>query len=334
MKKVGALITIAILIAGFAWLAYYDTFGFEAAPPVYLQSGSFDKWRPVAIIGDTQRTTWVENKILRRENNLKEQEILFEALKREGPSLLVFLGDLVARGNSSWEWAHFDKLVTHFFSLKTPILATLGSHEYDGPDRWALAKAKARFPRIANKSWFVLLYQNLAFIFVDSNRSEISADLWNEQREWFRSTLETLDANSAIDGVIVFSHHPPFTNSIVTENEKHMHETFLPAFFSSVKSLVMVSGHAHSYERFHEQGKYFLVSGGGGGPRVRLLEGESQRQPDLFRGPSPRPFHYLLLLSVQGGITLEAKGFERGDTHLNQIDKFFVPFRVSAKTTL
>lgn len=63
----------------------------------------------------------------------------------------------------------------------------------------------------------------------------------------------------------------------------------------------MISGHAHAYEHFVEQGVQFVVSGGGGGPRVKLREGSRARE-DRFEGPSPRPFHYQAVEPRQDGV--------------------------------
>ena len=88
----------------------------------------------------------------------------------------------------------------------------------------------------------------------------------------------------------------------------------------------MFSGHAHTYEHFVKNGRHFVVSGGGGGPRVELLEGADRRHRDLYRGATPRPFHYLVVLPDATGITVRVKGFTKVDRSLTVVDEFFVPF--------
>jgi hypothetical protein len=76
----------------------------------------------------------------------------------------------------------------------------------------------------------------------------------------------------------------------------------------------MVSGHVHSYERFEQAGKTFLVSGGGGGPRVRLFAERRRRHPDLYRAPpgSRRPCHYLSVGLIERALSVEVLGLEKG----------------------
>ena len=59
-------------------------------------------------------------------------------------------------------------------------------------------------------------------------------------------------------------------------------------------NLSQLSGHAHAYEHFQNNGKEFLVIGGGGGLLQPLLTGSEQRFTDLFsRDQSLRFFHYI-----------------------------------------
>ena len=68
----------------------------------------------------------------------------------------------------------------------------------------------------------------------------------------------------------------------------------------------------------------FIVSGGGGGPRVKLLEGSAQRHQDLFKGPSPRPFHYLKIVHGVGILQFSVFVLEKGGTQIQKIDDFSV----------
>jgi hypothetical protein len=95
-------------------------------------------------------------------------------------------------------------------------------------------------------------------------------------------------------------------------------ETFEP--------MLVLSGHAHAYEHFVIGARHHVVSGGGGGPRVTLLEGEARRHRDVFEGPSPRPFHYLRLRAVREGVRVEAHGFRSGESEPRRFDRFVVPW--------
>jgi hypothetical protein len=74
----------------------------------------------------------------------------------------------------------------------------------------------------------------------------------------------------------------------------------------------MVSGHVYGYERFEETGKTFLVSGGGGGPRVRLLAERRRRHCDLYASRTRHRVHYLSLELAARSLSVEVFGLERG----------------------
>jgi hypothetical protein len=84
----------------------------------------------------------------------------------------------------------------------------------------------------------------------------------------------------------------------------------------------MISGHTHAYEHFVEDGKHFIVTGGGGGPRVSLHTGQDQRHRDLFVGPAPRPFHYLWMVPETWGVGVEVWGLKKGESQVRAIDRF------------
>ena len=90
----------------------------------------------------------------------------------------------------------------------------------------------------------------------------------------------------------------------------------------------MITGHVHSYERFERDGKAFIVSGGGGGPRAALEVGSDRRHADdLYEGPSLRSFHYLSVAPLQGGVAIEAIGLrEDGSESFAPIDAVKLPF--------
>jgi hypothetical protein len=85
----------------------------------------------------------------------------------------------------------------------------------------------------------------------------------------------------------------------------HVQQVLVPPFVQANKTLAMISGHIHSYERFSRAGKTFLVTGGGGGPRVKLATGQRRRHADdLFAGPPLRWFHFLMLAPTPTALRL------------------------------
>jgi len=277
---------------------------------------------PFAVIGDPQEPTFWETSFMGRENNVAERPFLFAALEGLRPAFLVITGDLTASGSSARRWGYFDRLTQGMRALEIPILPAIGNHDYWGNNAVALQEFSARFPQFGRSHWYTRRYGSLALVFLDANVEDLDADAWQRQQRWLVRTLADLDADPSVAGVLVFEHQPPFTNSTVTTDDVAVQKAFVPAFVRAHKTLAMISGHTHAYEHFVEQGKHFIVSGGGGGPRVELRGGAQALHQDRFTGPSPRPFHLLWITPGTHGVQIEVRGFNKGERALRNVDRF------------
>jgi hypothetical protein len=106
-----------------------------------------------------------------------------------------------------------------------------------------------------------------------------------------------------------------------------MEQVIVPPLLRAKKTLGLFTGHVHSYERFVREGKMFVVSGGGGGPRARLAEGKDRRHPDdLFVGPPIRSFHFTVYTVTGTGIAAEVMGLPKGGTSVGPMDHFTLLF--------
>jgi predicted MPP superfamily phosphohydrolase len=285
-------------------------------------SASIRGLQPIALVGDLQRTS-VWELMMGREQNDAERDAIINEISRENPSLLIILGDMVYDGNSRDQWEYFDNLMDPVKDI--PVLPVMGNHEYYGSKVNTTPSFTAeRFPQIANSTWYTRLYGNIAFIIIDSNEKALSALKWSEQQLWYKEMLKKYDDDPDIKGIIVFSHHPPFTNSMVTGDEMHMQKAFVKPFLDSEKTAAFISGHAHTYENLKRDGKYFLVSGGGGGPRV-FLNKNKDRHDDECSHKGIRPFHYVLLQPGENSVEVSVKGINKGETKFHLIDSFSIP---------
>lgn len=276
------------------------------------------------MVGDFQRTSPAE---VWRERNRDERRLIVSRIAEEAPDFLVILGDLVFCGSSPAQWAEFDDLSAPLREAGIPVFPVLGNHEYWISPRRALPAFFARFPHLEGRNWYAAAYGDVALVFLDSNRRWLAPALWAEQLAWFAAELDRLDANPAVRAVLVMLHHPPFTNSTVTSDERHVQGFFVPPFLDAAKTRAMFSGHVHSYERFDRGGKTFVVTGGGGGPRVRLSRGGRRRHADdLFEGPAVRPFHFLLCEPRSGGLAVEALGLPKRGRGFETMEAFLLPF--------
>jgi hypothetical protein len=159
----------------------------------------------------------------------------------------------------------------------------------------------------------------------------LPARRWREQLDWYCQELERFEQDPEIAGVLVLLHHPPYTNSLVTPDERHVQRAFVPAFMRARKTLAMISGHVHSYERFERAGKTFLVTGGCG-PRIKLATGTRRRHhDDLFTGPARREFHFLRFTLSPTGLTIEMRGLRESDSACKTLDHFASPWVPAAQ---
>ena len=290
---------------------------------VYQDEFDSDDPRPLVLVGDTQRTSLPET-LLGREQNDAERAAILAAIVEEDPALLIILGDLVFDGGSRGHWYRFDELAQPIRETDLPVRMVLGNHEY-----WfgaALGNSYQRFPSLEESHWQVHLFRGLGLVLLDSNRSAMGGVRWQEQIDWYRRTLDQLDASEDVRGVIVLLHHSPYSNSTVTGDDSQVQSAFVPGFLGARKTLAMIGGHAHAYEHFVKSGKHYVVSGGGGGPRVTLLAGDERRHEDLYDAPSPRPFHYLVVDPRDDGVVVLVKGFDKAQTEARELDAFVLPY--------
>jgi 3',5'-cyclic AMP phosphodiesterase CpdA len=265
-----------------------------------------------------------------RKSNVAERVQLIQQITREDPDFLAIVGDLVFCGSSATHWAAFDELATPLCQAHVPILPLLGNHDYWLVRRPALAHFFTRFPHLGGRHWFSQTYGPLGLIFLDSNVRRLLAAQWHEQLRWYKQELQRFERSSAVLGVLVLLHHPPYTNYPHTPVALQVQRAFVPPFVQARKTLVMAAGHVHSYERFTRAGKTFLVTGGGG-PRVKLATGQRRRHlDDCFGGPPLRGFHFLLFTPLPTRLEIEMRGLQQHGGRFETLDHFALPWASSA----
>lgn len=280
--------------------------------------------QPIAIFGDTQETIFIE-RLMGREVNRSESHQLMNDLAAQKPKAVFGLGDFVSYGFSQHDWRRFDQLMKPLYSASIPVYGLLGNHDYWGGDE-GLKLAYQRFPQLQKSHWYHEQISELAFIMLDTNKSRLSKIQWEEQKEWFKNKLGELDQASSVKGIVVLTHHPPYSNSQVTGADQSTQDEFVPIFDQAKKTLAFISGHAHGYEHFHFGSKHYLVSGGAGGPRVSYHVGKEQKYKDLYPGKIPRPFNYLLFMTDKSGVKVMVRGFDKNETQARILDEISMPF--------
>lgn len=245
----------------------------------------------IAFTSDTQEPMWVEKLLLKSNHNQKATEMIFKDVDAIRPSGLFILGDVVSLGYKTKKWANIDTYIKQCARDSIPVYATLGNHEVMFNTRKGTKNFKARFP-MYNPTGYMEVIDSVAVVLLNSNFSKMTSAEILAQDNWYNSAIKKLDADPAIKFIVVGCHHSPYTNSKIVKPSVEVRQNFVPAFISSKKCVLFVSGHSHNFERFNMQGKYFLVIGGGGGLHQPLYT--NAITPDLSAAYKPM-FHYLEL---------------------------------------
>jgi len=277
------------------------------------------------VIGDTQTTSYIECIMGREVNHNHTIQMMHDIAIRQ-PAFLVHLGDLVFNGSKQNHWQRFDSIIEPLNQRTIPIFPVLGNHEYWGNNIQADRNVVHRFPILQDQTWYAHQYQQLGLIWLNSNRTELSRHEWSQQLDWLDTTVTAFDAQDDIKALVVFTHHAPFTNSPVVNPNLHVRRDFVGRFCESKKAGVMMTGHAHGYERFSgdvhatcDERVIFMITAGGGGPRPDSPS-TSQRHAEQFTQPWPRPLNFVEIAHTQTQITLTVHGITHNTRQTEIID--------------
>lgn len=248
----------------------------------------------VIFVSDTQSPLWAEQLLLRSDDNKLATGRLFEAVAKDSTCAAVFhLGDITSMGGVSRCWEEFDMNSRALTDAHIPIYPAFGNHEYLPWGDDGVSNMVERFPFLST-SWYVRRIGPLAVVILNSTFSHLSETEATEQEQWYQHTLRDLDDDTTVSVVIVGCHHPPYTNSTIVDPSKQVALVFVPPFVKSRKARLFISGHSHALEHFTQNGREFLVIGGGGGLLHPLLPEGEQRWPDKVVHEANRSFfHYV-----------------------------------------
>jgi Icc-related predicted phosphoesterase len=277
--------------------------------------------KTIAIVGDVQRTSLAEYNFLGRPQNDAEREAILNAISDDKPDMVLMLGDQVVAGDDDNQWAYFDRCMAGITQQQIPVRSILGNHDYGESKSRSLRCCYDRFPYQEGAIHSLVKLGSLALVTLNSNFDQLTSSEIRNQEQDYDKWLTELDNDPSVRGVLVASHHPPYTNSDLGLNSE-VYEMFAKPFLQSKKTRLFLSGHVHSYERFVSGDKMFVVSGGGGGPR-RVIDISSSRplQNDAYRIGTLRPFHYIRLKVTDSEL--------RGEVMMLQRDRFKVGDRFS-----
>ncbi|MBL7975581.1 MAG: metallophosphoesterase [Candidatus Kapabacteria bacterium] len=299
-KKIGILLLVAcvaILYASCVPVATLPIPVYPVHPPPHAS-------QTIVLVGDTQETLWEE---FWREQNDSLRQQLFSQIVTHNPMAIVLMGDMVGRGSNTTHWQYFDRISSAARNRGIMFIPTMGNHDYMGHNASCFANIRPRFPLLDsamnnNHTWYAVEVDSVAFIILDSNFDELTEDQFEDQQMWLDSTLLEYNTNDAVTNVVLICHHPGFTNSTIVDGDRLVQNLFIQdALDFSFKITLIASGHAHTYEHFTiDDNVHIVVSGGGGGPRQRLLDTKHARYPDVYNGGTLRDFNYVTVQRANG----------------------------------
>jgi hypothetical protein len=169
-------------------------------------------------------------------------------------------------------------------------------------------------------------------VFVESNLGELPAAEQAAEQSWYERVLDQFEQDPLVSGIVVLEHHAPYTlNPNAQGGLDELRNRFVEPLCRRSKVLVMISGHAHGYERYAKpcgsRTIQFVVSGGGGGPRPDT--------PPCFDDeclasgccePSSRPLHYLVLQQQPKGLEITVQA-QRTSAENGVVETVWLPFR-------
>ena len=274
-------------------------------------------------MGDTQRVLPIERLVLHRETNDAGRSAIAKALLSVNCDAIVHLGDLLGAVGSEKDWARFDRDYPPEVLSEKPFHVCRGNHDCGGFWMGSPREYNRRYPETLAQLREVDV-GCVRLILLDTNIRALSSAQWHPQVQAFQTALGKAGSDPAIRHVLVCGHHPPFSNGRWHPPSQAVFEAFVTPFLTSTKSRAFFSGHVHGYERFAIQGRAFVVSGGGGGPRFPHLHGSQQRRATEIDLADPHPLHYVDLTVTPDTISAKVRGLDENAGNWVELDNWTI----------
>lgn len=186
------------------------------------------------------------------------QVAIARRMSAEPFDLMLFLGDIAYPDGTA------SQLETRFFAIYrdflryVPAYPAMGNHERHTRKGAPYLEA---FVLPEPERYYSFDWGDVHFVATDTTHRDAA------QLAWLDADL----TKNKLPWVIVYGHHPMYTNSLRGPQEG------IRAAFGEIVSRhrvdLVVTGHEHQYERFRVSGVNYIVSGGGGGQLTRFFGG-------------------------------------------------------------
>ncbi len=245
------------------------------------------------LIGDSRtdiyKTTYISNQI--------EQQLItdYGTDWHNEVDFVMHVGDIVSSGGQITQYENEYFLPYSNLSKNTPFMVSIGNHENESPLYYQYMKYESltgppfELPSVNNEKFYKFRLGNCLFVAINSNYQYTIA----EQITWLETTLDNADADSTIDFVFPYCHHPGHSELWPDGNTSYVQNDIMDVLKQHVKPVMFSYGHSHDYERGiieldtantnYRNDMYIMLNGGAGSALDRWgMYGNQQDYPEIF----------------------------------------------------
>lgn len=185
-------------------------------------------------------------------------------LADRAPHVVMHGGDITYQANPFDTWNGMTNGMAPLFE-RAPVHFCVGNHEFEHGD-----EISVQFDRLfagqgdpgGAPRYFAFTYGAVRFLCVDTESGNLE-EMDTTQIAWIDAELAAASADPAIAFPVVGFHRPTYTLSKHAPGNTTVRELLHSRFTAHGVPLVL-SGHAHAYERFVVDGVQYVIDGGGG----------------------------------------------------------------------
>jgi len=183
------------------------------------------------------------------------QEAIAKRMSESPYEFILFLGDIAyPRGAPSEINAHFFAVYKNLLKY-VPAFPAIGNHERRTKEGRPYFEA---FVLPGTERFYSFNWGDVHFVAIDTTHRDADQLVW----------LEDDLSKNKLPWVIVYGHHPMYTNSL-RGPQMWIRKAFAKIVTDHHVDIVL-TGHEHQYERFRIGGVNYVVSGGGGGQLTKF----------------------------------------------------------------
>jgi len=234
---------------------------------------------------------------------------LVERMSRRSSAFTVGVGDLVSDGSDPVLWPALLEALTPL-SVRMPIVAIAGNHDYDGYYNDLRARQYERWFDRTDRTWFAWSCGPARLVAVDLNREfPIGISAGTEQRRWLEAETRS-PAWTRARWRILLVHQPPWSRSWPGYEGDEATRSIIEPLARDRGWDAVISGHSHAYEHLVRQAggrqMHILITGGAGG----ALEDQAAESSSTSAERIAVRHHFLAVNATREKLVVEAEDLE------------------------